>query len=178
MKANIIIALFVAVGLLLFAAGCTEEAAPAPVTPEKTLTPLTKVTTKITTRPTIARPTTDAVPVTPEKTLTQLTKVTTKVTARPTAVAEDFTISNLEDSVSGSGNFKVMTFSGRIKNNQNREASFILIQAEQYDKDNVKIAYSNTVINDLSPGETATFKILIFDQDAINNADHYSVFVK
>jgi hypothetical protein len=147
MKINILVALFLSLGMLLFAAGCTEENTPAPVTPEKTLTPLTKVTAK--------------------------TPVKTSV-----PVVQDLTLSDVVDKTTGSGQFKIMTITGRVKNNTNREISLIMVQAEYFDKDDVKLGHSMGIINDLDAGQTGTFKIVMLDQDVINNGDNYNVFIE
>ena len=147
MKTNIILALFVATGLLFVAAGCTDEAAPAPVTPEKTLTPLTKVTARTTVK-------------------------------TPVPVVRDFTLSDVVDKTTGSDPFQVTTITGRVKNNTNRKISLIMVQAEFFDKDKVKLGHSMGLINDLDAGQTGAFKIVMMDQDVINNCDNYNVFIE
>jgi hypothetical protein len=147
MKLNVIITLFVAVTLLLVVAGCTSNDAPAPVTPEKTLTPLTKVTARTTVK-------------------------------TPVPVAQDFTISDVENKVTGSGQFQIHTITGRVQNNQDRTVSLIMVQADYFDKDKIKLGHSMGIIDDLEPGQIGMFKIVMFDQDVINNCDNFNVFIE
>lgn len=152
MKTKTIIVLFVAVGLLLLVAGCTETT-PVSVTPEQTLTPLVKSTVKTT------------------------IKTTVNPTVKTTVATKDQWIwSNIEEIADNSNPYiSTYTITGTLTNNGDYEKKFIVVKAEYYDANDVKLGFSSTVIDSLKPGESGRFKIISMDKSVVEEIDRYTV---
>ena len=110
--------------------------------------------------------TSDAAPVKPEK---------TPVGNNMSWMGGLITASNVIDAYSGSGNSKTMSITGKMTNHWQDNTGRIVITADLYDANDVKVGYSTTTINDMRINESAMFKITFYDQDAINSYTRYRI---